>query len=452
MSDLATQTNGVLAETALGLGSVTLGEGPLGHGPSGTIPPMVALPTENSVFDSTSGTWVPYRRGNYEAPAVRGEQNTGFAFPRENGWVFVAGPSGTQKGHRYNAGGEDGAVFNVKGPFHLFVLDNKAETRTTVRSATALDENLGATLRGLRDRVADTSFDDMPRAAEVRNALRVASDRHGQGLPLPADVSRNVTNLGGRSTRVSGRLNAKGVRFMNLADETPPVPVAKARPAALSTPPAGASLIAKAAAPVVGLAAGLVADWLKDKLLESLAKMPPPEVKPGSVWSEGGLKGRLPLDLVATHLAQAIPTFEAQRGALTMQMLARWNDLDRAPAERRGPILLAMTELILDDRRQLAVAAANVDDALATESQMVAAVAAARDLLAMVDNSLIYGAAIQYGSFTIDQLEGIKNNLAWYAAALDRGVLVPLRYLKRRLGEAIAGDEAILRQIGEAGR
>lgn len=458
MADFATQAAAALADGALATKAFDFDEQALtGLGAPGPDLPLVPPPAGDAVLDPVTGQWTPLRPGNYEARAVRGEQNMGFALPQEKGWVFISGPSGTGPkdqpwaplppphpdgaGHRYNAPAEDGAAFNLEGEFHLFILDNKAEARKTVRKATALTDNRPSTLKGLQARVKDPSFDDVPRIERVRKALDAAVAADAQGLARPADVTLGVTNLGGRSTRVSTKLTKAGVRLIDLAGNR--------RPAALASPPASVS-VAKALAPsAVGAGAGLIAGWLTDKLLQSLEIMPPPTAKPGSIWSEDGVKDRLPLDLVATHLAEAPPELENRRGRLAAEMLAGWAEADRVPEQDRAAVLARMRQRIVTDQAELVGMAQNVDQALALEPQMTEAVAACRDLLAMLDNPHGFKAAFDVG-FTIEHLSRLGRNLAWYSASLDRSVLAPLRHLRRRIQEAQQEDERTLGQIDAA--
>ena len=442
MADSTTQAAAALADGALATKALDFGEQAL-TGLGAPVPdlPLVAPPAGDSVLDPVTGQWAPLRPGNHEARAVRGEQNMGFALPQEKGWIFISGPSGTGAGHRYNASHEDGATFNLEGEFHLYILDNKAETRRTVRKATALTDNRGKMLVGLRDRVYDPSFNDLPRIERVRKALDAAVAADAQGLALPADVTLGVTNMGGRSTRVSTRLDKAGVRFIDLAGNK--------EPAALASPPGGVSVGTALAASAVGAGAGLIADWLKDKLRESLERMPPPTATPGSIWSEDGVKARLPLDLVASHLADAPPEFESRRGRLTAEMMAGWVEADRASQQERAAVLARMRQRIATDQAELLVMAQNVDQALALEQEIIATVAACRDLLAMLDNPHGFKAAYDVG-FTIEHLSRLQRNLAWYGASLDRSVLAPLRHLHRRIQEAQQEDERILGQIDAA--
>jgi hypothetical protein len=108
-----------------------------------------------------------------------------------------------------------------------------------------------------------------------------------------------------------------------------------------------------------------------------------------------------------------------------------------------------MKERVLADQAQLQIIGQNVEAALAMEPEIAAAAAAARDLLSMVESPGFVGGAYHIG-FRLPELGQLQSNLAWYAAVLDRKVLSPLRYLQRRVQEALDADERTLAQIAAA--
>jgi hypothetical protein len=204
--------------------------GPIWKGGGPLVPPP---PGKTEIFDEKTGTWQKPPRGNYEAVATYGEQGMAFVgYRMSEGWLIIDGPSGAG-GHPYNSPGFDGVAFRVvNGVFELRIVDNKALSNPVVRSASALTTNLSKNLADLENHVLSSRFADMPDIQKVRKAITAARTSVAQGLPLPADVTLEVTNFGGVAADVGKSLRDRGIRFRDLNATTKPSPVGPAGAAA----------------------------------------------------------------------------------------------------------------------------------------------------------------------------------------------------------------------------
>jgi hypothetical protein len=198
----------------------------LGETAAGSASPPPAGPT--AVLGPEPGaSWRTPPRGNYEAVATYGEQGMAFVgLPAREGWRLVDGPSGAA-GHPYNSPGFDGVAFRwtPDGRFELRIVDNKALSRPgEVRSASAITTNLRANLERLEAHIGHSAFNDVQDIDVVRKAVGRARTNVAQSLPLPSDVTLEVTNWAGVSDDVSGSLRQHGVRFRDLRGlELPPM-------------------------------------------------------------------------------------------------------------------------------------------------------------------------------------------------------------------------------------
>ncbi|MGW8375353.1 DUF4157 domain-containing protein [Streptomyces sp. ODS28] len=179
--------------------------------------------------------------GAREARGTAGELSMGFAYRRERGWGFLAGPGGSG-GHRWNDPGFDGVAFRTEGAFEIHIIDNKSWARTgNVGSASALTDNLLKNLDDLIKVANGAEYDAVPRIGQVRSSLMKAHAAVLSKAKLPAEVHLVVTSHGGRSTGVTKALEGRGVRFIGAADPVPTLGTAGTPPAAGgSQPPAPA--------------------------------------------------------------------------------------------------------------------------------------------------------------------------------------------------------------------
>jgi hypothetical protein len=241
-----------------------------------TFPPLPRQSAEAMYLDEAAGAWIPFTPGNYEARTIYSENTMGFrSFSHERRYAFLAGPSGSGSGHRWNEGGFDGVVFNLEGPLRLLFPDEKATTGT-VRSATALTKNWRQNVEALQQELADPRFDSVPRIDEVRQVLDVTVQHARRDLAPPQEVGRMITRYGdaapvGRT--LAQRLTSSGTPALTPGEM--PEAVAPAgrlvetrEPAALLAP--SALPVSKSAAVAEGVA-GAAAMWIGpvlDKLNE----------------------------------------------------------------------------------------------------------------------------------------------------------------------------------------
>jgi hypothetical protein len=186
--------------------------------------PWEASATGDIVDRSIAGAGSPPRLLRQPAGHARGgageQQMAAGSYRAENGWLLVEGPSGAG-GHGTTQVGFDGVAYNVRtGELHI--LDNKSLARSgAVGSATALDANLLRNLNDLITKVEGMSRRGFPYRQQILRHLRQARAAVRNGTPLPGRVRLIVTNAGGRSTTVSGRLKRAGVEFVDLQKAAP---------------------------------------------------------------------------------------------------------------------------------------------------------------------------------------------------------------------------------------
>lgn len=158
-----------------------------------------------------------------------GEQSMGFShYRREEGWLFVRGPSGSG-GHGVTTGGEDGLAYNVRTK-ELHILDNKSLARRgNVGSATAIDptRNLQQNLDDMIRHVESRSVRQLPYRQQILKRLRQTRAAIRNGQRIPARTQLIITNAGGRSTGVTRRLSRLGVTFRDVTVAPTPRPGTK---------------------------------------------------------------------------------------------------------------------------------------------------------------------------------------------------------------------------------
>ena len=148
-----------------------------------------------------------------------GEQDMGFYFGAR-GYIIVDGPSGAG-GHRGNASGFDGVAYNP-ATGHLVIYDNKSfKTEGSVYSASAITTNFAKNIDTVIARV--NTINGLDCKQNVLDALSTARTAAATGAKWPSNVQVAVSNAGGQSTDVSGKLSASGISFINF--NTAPSPV-----------------------------------------------------------------------------------------------------------------------------------------------------------------------------------------------------------------------------------
>jgi len=175
-----------------------------------------------------------------------GEQSMGF-FLGQQGYFFVEGPSGAG-GHAATASGFDGVAYHPANR-HLIIYDNKSFARSgNISSATAIDaeKNLLQNLDRLIARVQGVK--DLPHKDNILSLLNqtrqaVQAVQQGQSVKGPSNVTIAVSNAGGQSTGVGGRLSKSGVQFIDYNAAPKPAPAGgQSKPSVAPrsvTPPAG---------------------------------------------------------------------------------------------------------------------------------------------------------------------------------------------------------------------
>jgi len=196
-----------------------------------------------------------------------------------------------------------------------------------------------------------------------------------------------------------------------------------------------------------GIAAGLLTSWLHDQIKESVEKMPRPEMKSVSLWGRQGMRGHSALDLLTSHLPNAVDELYLARGRYFFDVAAFWNDIGKTPIPARAAPLGNFEDAVWQDLGLLVQAERNVKEALEFEPQIREQVEAARDLQSYIQNPLVYYYMAIYVGFTVEEIELIKSNLAQFQASYTRGVLEPLHKLQAELEQSINGDQALLEQI-----
>jgi hypothetical protein len=237
------------------------------------------------------------------ARGYAGEQGMGsMHYRQEDGWIFFEGPGGS-RGHRVTQSGFDGVAYNVRtGESEIHLIDNKSLGRTgNVRSATSIDpsHNLGQNLHKLIQRVEAAR--DVPDRVRLLERLTAAEASLAAGKPLPTDVKLIVTSVGGRTTDVSQRLKDAGVQHRPQVKipggEAPEVktepkgPPVNERGEVIGSKAEGATAkmeaaegkaravkpdfggVARGAALIgLGIVAGLLDSWVRDKAIQSQLK------------------------------------------------------------------------------------------------------------------------------------------------------------------------------------
>jgi hypothetical protein len=166
-----------------------------------------------------------------------GEQSMGF-FLGERGYFFVEGPSGAG-GHAANAAGFDGVAYNPTTD-HLIIYDNKAFARAgNVYDASAITKNFSQNLNALIGRVQKMS--GMPGQQQILNKLTATQQAlNTSAAAWPTNVQVAVSNAGGQSTGVGGKLASGKISFIDYYAAPVPKPTSTPPPKASSTnPPPG---------------------------------------------------------------------------------------------------------------------------------------------------------------------------------------------------------------------
>jgi hypothetical protein len=200
----------------------------------------------------------------------------------------------------------------------------------------------------------------------------------------------------------------------------------------------------------VGVAANLLTSWLLDQLAKSLAETPPPTVERVQLWAARDVRGGSVLDLIAAELPKEVQDLKERRQLLLLQLLGFWAQLDHAPADARPSLLEAATKQLLEDRRQLFVAANNVSTALESEHRFADSAQAAADLERILSQPLVYSATAIYGRLSVAQIEQARTNLRWYQASIRRQVIAPLHELDSLIREAINTTNLTLAQFQQS--
>jgi hypothetical protein len=140
-----------------------------------------------------------------------GEQSMGFYWG-ERGYFLIEGPSGAG-GHAANASGFDGVAYNPTTG-HMVIYDNKAFARAgNVYDASAVTTNFTKNIDGLIGRVQTMS--DMPRQQDILRDLSSARAALNSPANWPSNVQVAVSNAGGQSTGVGGKLANGNISFIN---------------------------------------------------------------------------------------------------------------------------------------------------------------------------------------------------------------------------------------------
>jgi hypothetical protein len=197
----------------------------------------------------------------------------------------------------------------------------------------------------------------------------------------------------------------------------------------------------------VGIAGSLLTSWLHDKIKESVENMPPIELKAVRLWQKEGVRGHSSLDLLASNLPEAVDQLYTARGRAFFELGAFWNDLDKSPESERGQSLADLEDSVWSDQSRMVQALDNVRGALQFEGQIKERVEAAADLQRWIENPNVYYYLVIDIGFQIEEVEQIKDNLAWFQASFLRSVLEPLHKLQTKLEQSIEGNDALLAQI-----
>jgi hypothetical protein len=202
----------------------------------------------------------------------------------------------------------------------------------------------------------------------------------------------------------------------------------------------------------LGISVGgdLLTSWLLDRLAQSMAEMPPLTVERAELWARDGVRTGSVLDLVAAELPREVQDLKERRQALSQGLLFFWAQLGQAPAEARESLIEAAVRQLLEDRRQLRVAANNVATALESEQRFAESAQAAEDLGRIISNPGIWEGIVTYGRLSVDQVEQVRINLSWYQASIRRAVLAPLHELDGILREAVNVDNMVILQLRRA--
>lgn len=146
------------------------------------------------------------------AGGAMGERDAAFALGRL-GFQILIGPGGPG-GHQLTAPGFDIVAFNPTTG-QLWIVDNKASGGTgRAYDASAMTRNLAHNLAAAMRTIG--GLHAFPHRGVVMSRLGTALRAVRSGRPLPANVSRVVTNAGGYLRGVGQRLARQGIRFEDV--------------------------------------------------------------------------------------------------------------------------------------------------------------------------------------------------------------------------------------------
>lgn len=140
-----------------------------------------------------------------------GEQSMGFYWG-ERGYFLVDGPSGAA-GHNVNDKGFDGVAFNPTTN-HMVIYDNKSfKDDGKVYAARAINENVAKNLATLESKVS--RMGDFPSRGVVLSNIQAARTSLSGGSNWPKNVQLAVSNAGGQSSGVGGKLANGTISFID---------------------------------------------------------------------------------------------------------------------------------------------------------------------------------------------------------------------------------------------
>ncbi|MBD2357971.1 DUF4157 domain-containing protein [Tolypothrix sp. FACHB-123] len=162
-----------------------------------------------------SGIPVPHPMYPPHARGHIGEQTMGFAYSRENGWIFIEGPSGAG-GHGVTQPGLDGVAYNTRTR-ELHILDNKAiSTSRSISSASAITRNLENNISRLIGQVEGMSAQELRNRQDILRLLRQTRASISSGSSPPGRVRIIVSNAAGLAQGVTDTLRRQGIEFVDL--------------------------------------------------------------------------------------------------------------------------------------------------------------------------------------------------------------------------------------------
>ena len=196
----------------------------------------------------------------------------------------------------------------------------------------------------------------------------------------------------------------------------------------------------------VGIGTALLTSLIHDAILNSVQAMPRPTLEAVDIYSRDGMAKAGPMDLAGADLKLEVEAFESGRGALTVDVIKFWHELDKTPPAGRDELITAAEDAIWSDQGMLVEAQRNVSLALTFKEQITEGVTAAAELHAMLSHPLVMQYVMGLG-LSFQEVLKIRDNLAWYQAVFTRGVLEPLDRLSVRIDAAIDANESVLAQL-----